>query len=275
VPPTLADLFTQARERGLPRYRTLSRPELEAALGAAETAPPEPAALLRVERDGPLAVLLLDDRRTRNALGTAMMDALEAALAALEDDAEVRLVALGHAGPVFSSGAAISEWDALPDGGAALTTRGTALCDRLAALPVPVVALLGGHAVGGGAELALAADWRLVAPGAELRFVHAGLGLVPGFGGLGRLAALVGPSRALRVIATREAIGAEAALALGLADEMVPGGRQRRRARELAELVAGSERGAVERAKAALREGGRDAEREAFLASWPERRLPR
>lgn len=275
MPPTLADLFAQAREHGLPRYRTLSRAELEAALGDGVATRAAPASPLRVERDGPLALLLLDDRRTRNALGTSLMGALESALAALEDDAEVRLVALGHAGPIFSSGAAIAEWDALPVGGEELTTRGTALCDRLAALPVPVVALVGGHAIGGGAELALAADWRLVAPGAELRFVHAGLGLVPGFGGLGRLAALVGASRALRALATREAIGAEAALALGLADELVPARRQRARARELAELVAGSERGAITRAKAALRKGDREAERAAFLASWPERRLPR
>jgi enoyl-CoA hydratase/carnithine racemase len=277
VPPTLADLFAQARDRGLPRYRTLSRAELEDALRRADGAGGEPARdePVRVERDGPLALIVLDDRRTRNALGTATMAALEAAISGLEGDGEVRLVALAHAGPVFSSGAAIAEWDVLPDGGEALTTRGTALCDRLAALPVPVVALVGGHAVGGGAELALAADWRLMAPDAELRFVHAGLGLVPGFGGLGRLAALVGRGRALRAIACREAIGAEQALLAGLADEVVPARRQRARARELAEHVAGSDRLAVARAKVALTSGGRDAERAAFLASWPDRRLPR
>ena len=116
-----------------------------------------------------------------------------------------------------------------------LTDGGRAVLDRLAGLPVPVVALVNGHAVGGGAELALAADWRLVDPRAELRFVHAGFGLVPGFGGLGRLARLVGPAEALRLLATRASVDGPRAVELGLALAAVPANRQRERARELAE----------------------------------------
>ena len=102
---------------------------------------------------------------------------------------DVRLVAITGAGRTFCSGAAIREFDAIEDGGTLLTDRGTRLLDRVEDLPMPTVALVNGHAVGGGAEVALACDWRIIAPDAELRFVHASIGLVPGFGGLGRLRA--------------------------------------------------------------------------------------
>jgi enoyl-CoA hydratase/carnithine racemase len=178
---------------------------------------------------------------------------------------------------VFCSGAAIREFDALEDGGAQLHDRGTAVLDRLAALPVPVVALVNGHAVGGGAELALAADWRLVAPDAELRFVHAAVGLVPGFGGLGRLSRVVGPGRALHLLATRASVGAERAVELGLALEVVGRDALAARARELADDVAGSDAEAVAAVKRLLAHaplGDRAAEREAFLVAWPARRIP-
>ena len=197
-----------------------------------EARPRDPVA--RVERSGPLAVITLDDPATRNALGEALLASLDAALDALEDDSDVRLVALTGAGRVFCAGAAIRDYDALPDGGTVLTDGGRAVLDRLAGLPVPVVALVNGHAVGGGAELALAADWRFVDPRAELRFVHAGFGLVPGFGGLGRLARLVGPAEALRLLATRASVDGPRAVELGLALAAVPANRQRERALELA-----------------------------------------
>ena len=151
------------------------------------------------------------------------------------------------------------------------------MLDRLAGLPVPVVALVNGHAVGGGAELALAADWRIVDPRAELRFVHAGLGLVPGFGGLGRLSRLVGPAEALRLLATRASVDGPRAVELGLALAAVPADRQRERARELAETIAGSDRAAVAAIKHALAHAPGvppAAERQAFLDAWPNRVLP-
>jgi len=237
--PTLAELFAHARERGVPRYRTRPGAELERLLAdeagvesaaQAEPAPagtPSPVASgVRVERDGPLALIVID------------------------------------------------ELDAPPDGGPRLAARGAAVCDLVERLAVPVVALVSGHAVGGAAEFALAADWRLVAPSAELRFVHAGLGLSPGFGGLGRLARLVGRGSALRILAARATFDGAAALAAGLADEVVPAEGQRARALELAELVAGSDRQAVAAIKQALATGTAQAEREAFLACWPRRQIP-
>jgi len=271
---TLAELHAAARDRGIQRYRRLSRAELEAALGdgAAERPGGPP---VRLERDGPLALITLDDPATRNAIGAAAMDALEAILTELEADPDARLVALTGAGRTFSSGAAIREFDPLEDGGVQLTDRGSAIFDRLAALPVPTVALVNGHAVGGGAEVALACDWRIIAPDAELRFVHASIGLVPGLGGLGRLRRLVGETTALRLLATCESVPARRAVELGLAAEVVAADAQRSRAWKLAQRVADGDRQAIAAAKAALADGSRAAEREAFLACWPNRRIPR
>jgi len=137
------------------------------------------------------------------------------------------------------------------------------------------VALVNGHAVGGGAEVALACDWRILAPDAELRFVHASIGLVPGLGGLQRLRRLVGESTALRLLATCESVKGGRAVELGLAAEVVPADAQRSRAWKLAQRVADADRGAIAAAKAALAAGTRAAERDAFLACWPNRRIPR
>lgn len=229
------------------------------------------SATVRFEVRGPLAIITLDDPPTRNALGPETADQLAAFARQVALDDAIRLVALTGANGVFCSGAAIRDWEQLPDAGATLTDRGTALCDLLEQLPVPVVALLGGHAVGGGAELALAADWRIVAPAAQLRFVHAGFGLIPGFGGLARLELLVGRSRALRYLASRASVSADEAVTVGLADEVVAADEQVAWAVAAAEQLQGADRGAVAAIKHALATGD---ERSSFLHVWPDRRLP-
>ena len=134
-----------------------------------------------------------------------------------------------------------------------------------------MLAALPGHAVGGGSELALAADWRIADPAAELRFVHLSLALMPGFGGLRRLERLAGPSTALRLLATRARVGAEEAERLGLIEAIVPAAEQLSWAQALAEQLAGSDRYALAEIKQALRDGD---ERSAFLRVWPHRQLP-
>jgi enoyl-CoA hydratase/carnithine racemase len=275
---TLSELHAAARTRGLSHYRRLSRAELEEALangdGAVAVALEPSAEPVRLERDGPLALIVLDDPASRNAIGGLAMDCLAAILDELERADDVRLVAVTGAGRTFCSGAAIREFDALADGGTLLTDRGTRLLDRVEDLPMPTVALINGHAVGGGAEVALACDWRIIAPDAELRFVHASIGLVPGFGGLGRLRATLGEATALRLLATCESVGGRRAVDLGLAAEVIPATEQRARARRLAQRVAESDRHAVTAAKKALAAGTRAAEREAFLDCWPNRQIP-
>ncbi|MGI9117488.1 MAG: enoyl-CoA hydratase/isomerase family protein [Gaiellales bacterium] len=226
---------------------------------------------VRYEVNGALAIITLDCASTRNAIGPVAEVAIaEFALDAAENP-DVRLVVLTGADGVFCSGAAIREWEQMDNAGETLTDRGSALCELLATLAVPVLAALPGHAVGGGAELALAADWRIADPAAELRFVHAGFGLIPGFGGLGRLDRLVGPATALRLLATRARVGAEEAERLGLIEAIVPTVEQLAWAEALAALLADSDRRAVAEIKNVLADGD---ERDAFLRVWPNRQLP-
>jgi len=217
---------------------------------------------VRLAVDGPLATITIDDPATRNALGPDAVEAIIAATERVGADATVRLLAVTGAG-VFSSGAAIRAWEEHDPSGRALNARGTALCDGFAACPVPVVALLGGHAVGGGAEVALAADWRVIDPAAQLRFVHTGFGLMPGFGGLGRLAALVGRPRTLEIAGLRATIDA--------AEAVEPAAEQAAWAAARAAELEGASRSALGAIKEALATGDESA---AFLRVWPDRRLP-
>jgi enoyl-CoA hydratase/carnithine racemase len=93
--------------------------------------------------------------------------------------------------------------------------------DRVAALPVPVIAALNGHALGGGAEVAIAADIRVAADDVKIGFNQVSLGIMPAWGGAERLALTIGRSRALLAIATGEVYDAEAAQRLGLIDVVV------------------------------------------------------
>ncbi len=226
---------------------------------------------VRYEVRDAVAVIALNDPPTRNALGPMAAEQLSAYAEQAAADPAVELIMLTGDSGVFCSGAAIRAWERLDETGETLTDRGTALCDRLATLPVPVVAALSGHAVGGGAELALAADWRIIDPAAEFRFVHTGFGLIPGFGGLARLERLVGAPTALRLLATRAKVGAEEAVALGLADEIVPTERQPAWAEARIATMDGAERKAIAAIKRVL--NGED-ERSAFLSVWPDRELP-
>lgn len=228
------------------------------------------AGTVRLQAEGALATITIDDPSTRNAIGPAEADAIIAMTHAVSDDPEARLLAVTGNG-VFSSGAAIRAWEDLDGSGATLNERGNALCDAFERCHVPVVALLGGHAVGGAAEVALAADWRVMDPRAEMRFVHTGFGLMPGFGGLGRLAAIVGRAKALEIAGLRSTIGADEALALGLADAIVPAADQAAWAEARAAALEGADRGALAAIKRALTDGD---ERTAFLEVWPHRRLP-
>jgi len=98
-----------------------------------------------------------------------------------------------------------------------------AVLDGLLAQPALVVAAVEGTAVGGGAEILTAADFRVLHRDARIHFVHVRLGVAPGWGGAGRLVAHLGRARALRTLAAAAPLTAEGALGLGLADAVVDG----------------------------------------------------
>ena len=143
---------------------------------------------------GALAELRLDNPAKMNALDVGMLTALETHLAALERDSSVRCVMLTAEGErAFCTGADINGWgDLSPADFARHWVRdGHRIFDRLARLSKPTVAVLNGHAFGGGLELAAACDLRVMAPHASLALPEAGVGIVPGWSGTQRLMRLL------------------------------------------------------------------------------------
>jgi enoyl-CoA hydratase/carnithine racemase len=103
-----------------------------------------------------------------------------------------------------------------------MASRVRRVLDRVAAFPVPVIAALNGHALGGGAEVAIAADVRIAADDVKIGFNQVSLGIMPAWGGAERLAQTLGRGRALLAIATGELYDAPTAQRLGLVDLVVP-----------------------------------------------------
>jgi enoyl-CoA hydratase/carnithine racemase len=170
-------------------------------------------------RDDGVAVVRLDNPKV-NALSGALLGELEAAAVALTKDPPGAVVVTGG-DRIFAAGADISEFGG-PDEAREIGARFLRALDALAAIPRCVIAAIGGFALGGGCELALACDLRIASERAKLGQPEILLGIIPGGGGTQRLARLVGPSRAKDLILTGRQVGADEALRIGLVDEVVP-----------------------------------------------------
>ncbi|HEY0388663.1 MAG TPA: enoyl-CoA hydratase-related protein [Gaiellales bacterium] len=262
--PQLFELHDLARERGIEGYRRLSKAELLGAIG--ELPPPAPTTVETSVKDG-LAVLTLRGPGGDNALALETIEQLADEAERLSGDQAVRVIAITGAGNrVFCAGADLPRVRGLP--GTEVTERGSRACDRIAAVPVPTLAVLNGHAVGGGIDLALACDWRIAAQGAKLRFIHNELGYCPPWGGAQRLARLLGPGAALRLFATCELLSADEARTLGLVDAVVPHEKLHGRAEALAGRVARAGRAAVAATKPLLGAAEATGHEQAFAALW-------
>ncbi|MBS0326909.1 MAG: enoyl-CoA hydratase/isomerase family protein [Proteobacteria bacterium] len=178
------------------------------------------------DRDG-LAWLSFDrPDAAANTLSAATVDEFAAMLDALERDPPRGLVIRSGKDNGFIAGADVTEFSAIHDsaGARALVERGWRAFERLAKLRYPTVALVRGFCLGGGLELALACRYRVVVdePSTRLGLPEVMLGIVPGWGGIKRLPALIGAPAALDLLLTGRSIDARRAKKLGLADECVP-----------------------------------------------------
>jgi len=181
-------------------------------------------AVVLTERRGAVALVTINRPGALNALNAAVLDGLEAACSDSALLAGAVAVVVTGAGPkAFVAGAdiaAMSQLDA--DGARAFAARGQAVFDKLAALPVPVIAAVNGFALGGGCELSLACDLVLAAPNAVFGQPEVKLGVVPGFGGTQRLVRRIGTMKAAELCFTGRNVKADEAVALGLALRVVP-----------------------------------------------------
>ena len=210
---------------------------------------------VRLDHDGAVTVLTIDRPEARNAIARATMRELADALDEVTGSPAHVLVVTGAGSRVFVAGGDLKELATirtLDDASAMAQTMRTVL-DRLATLPVPVVAAVNGDAYGGGAEVAVACDIRIAADDVRCGFNQVTLGIMPAWGGIERLTALVGRGRALALMTSGRILGADEALEQGLFDEVVPREQFDGRWRELAEQIARAPRDALVGIKAAQR----------------------
>lgn len=179
---------------------------------------------IRLERIDELALVTIDRPQVLNALSFALLKDLGAAFDQVAASEARALLVTGNGDRAFCAGADVKE---LTDRSLAATRDGAAfgqaIFSKLDALPLPSIALINGYAFGGGLELALACTFRLAARTARLGLPEIKLGLIPGYGGTQRLPRLIGEARALEMILTGRAVGAEEADRIGLINRIVDG----------------------------------------------------
>jgi enoyl-CoA hydratase/carnithine racemase len=176
---------------------------------------------VRIEVDGAVATILLD-RPKMNALNVQMQAELGAAAAFVSGRADIRAVILFGGERLFAAGADIKEMKEMsPSDMAAQSVRLQDAFSALARIPKPTIAAVTGFALGGGLELALTADFRILGENARVGQPEILLGVIPGAGGTQRLSRLIGPAKAKELIFSGRHVRADEALALGIADRVV------------------------------------------------------
>ncbi len=181
---------------------------------------------VRLEKDGRVATIILDRPQQRNALSLEALRAIRATASKVAADDAVWVVVLTGAGDrAFSAGADLKERRGMDDAQVKECVREIrAAASDIAALPQPTVAILNGHAFGGGLEMALACDLRVMDEEAQVGLPETSLAIIPGAGGCVRLPRLVGVARAKELILLARRLGAEEALRIGLVNFVAPHG---------------------------------------------------
>ncbi len=180
---------------------------------------------VKIERDGEIAVVVIDRQDKLNALNADVVQEIGQAFSELRDDQSVLGVILTGAGTkAFVAGADIGELATMDAISAVRISRdGQEVFRAIERFPKPVLAAVGGYALGGGCELSLACHMRIAGERARFGLPEVGLGIIPGYGGTIRLSRLVGLGRAIELTLTGEMINADRALELGLVTAVVPG----------------------------------------------------
>lgn len=224
------------------------------------------APLVTLERDGHAAWLTLNRPEARNALSFPTLNRLRELLAELREDSSIWAVVLTGAGDrAFCAGADLKERRTMPeDMVPKFVAQIRATMDDIAALPQPTIAAMNGHAFGGGCEMALACDLRILDEAAMIGLTETSLAIIPGAGGCVRLPRLVGAAKAKELILLARRLDAARACEIGLVHQLAPAGQVRATAQEMLGALMRNGPLALQAAKSAI-DGGLDlAEREAL-----------
>ena len=221
---------------------------------------------IRLERKNKIAMVFMDRPDKKNAFDTAMFEALEKVTRELEQDCPRAVVLTGAHDQSFCAGFDINlENPMTKEFLDAVNKKDTALAgkiingmrraiDGFVNLPVPIIAAVNGPAYGGGAELAIRCDLRVMDIGAELCFSEVKLGLMPDWGGGPCLARLVGHAHAADLILTARVVKADEALRMGLINRVSDKGRCLDDAMNLAEQISQNGPKAIRHALSVLRQ---------------------
>ncbi len=203
-----------------------------------------------------IAYIVFNRPKVLNALNRAVFEELKEILDDLCADKETLAVIVTGQGKAFVAGADIAEMrQYTPAEGREFGLFAQEQLNRLENLPKPVICAINGYALGGGLEVALACDIRIIAAGAKVGQPETALGIFPGFGGAQRLPRLINPGNAKYYIYTAEHISAERAYEMGLVQEVVALEELLPRCQALAEKIIANAPVAVRLAKQAINEG--------------------
>jgi enoyl-CoA hydratase len=207
--------------------------------------------LVLVEREEPIAVVLLNRPDALNALSDELMDELVTTLVELDRDGEIRCIVLGGSERVFAAGADIAEL-ARSSAIDLYYQRRVERWDAIAGLWTPLVAAVSGYCLGGGCELAMACDLIVASETAQFGQPETGVGVIPGAGGTQRLTRAVGKALAMDMILTGRSLSAEEAAHAGLVARVVAREAWLEEAKRVASEIAAQAPVAVRLAKEAV-----------------------
>lgn len=211
---------------------------------------------IRIERDGAIGVLAIDNPAKRNALDLGMWTAIPGLMADLAADGTVRVIVVRGAGPLaFAAGADISEFStvrASAEGGQAYEAANLAAFEAVAGCPKPVIAMIRGFCLGGGLGLALSCDLRIAAHGAQFGIPAGRLGVGYPPAALAYAVAALGAMRAKELFFTARRIDAAEADGLGLLTRLVAEADLERETRALADAIAANAPLTLRAAKAGI-----------------------
>ena len=212
---------------------------------------------LLLEKEDGIGILYINRPEAMNALNTGVLEEIIEAAGEISRDDEIQVLIITGAGDKsFVAGADIKEMHGLTAvEGREFGYTGQAAFRAIEKLEKPVIAAVNGFALGGGCELAMAADIRLASDKAKFGQPEVGLGITPGFGGTQRLPRLVGEGRAMELILTANTINAEEAYRIGLVNHIYPAENLLDEARKMARKIMSNAPLAVKYSKSAINKG--------------------
>lgn len=203
-----------------------------------------------------VGILTINRPEALNALNSAVLDELDAAIDGIDLAAVRCLIVTGAGEKSFVAGADIGEMSGLTKAqGEAFGKKGNDVFRKLETLPIPVIAAVNGFALGGGCELSMSCDIRICSENAVFGQPEVGLGITPGFGGTQRLARLVGAGMAKQMIYTARNIKADEAYRIGLVNAVYPQDELMAQAEKMAAGIAKNAPIAVRNCKKAINDG--------------------